>query len=77
MKIECQQQLYDALKRIAAYSPPENLRKHSGRVYGLDGDEAIEMAYENVIQEAKNAIRGMRRPTVTKVAHGIGKDQAS
>jgi len=36
---------FDALKRIASYTPPE-----------------IEMAYENVIQEAKIAVRGKRRP---------------
>lgn len=29
---------------------------------GLDENEAVEMAYENVIQEAKSAIRGMQRP---------------
>lgn len=70
MTIEREQKLYDALKRIAAYAPPENLRKHSERVYGLEGDEAIEMAYENVIQEAKNAIKGMRRPTAPKTKGG-------
>ena len=60
MSIEREQKLYDALKRIASYTPPEN----------LDGDEAIEMAYENVIQEAKNATRGMRRPTAPKPEGG-------
>ena len=62
MTIELQQKLYDALKRIAAYTPPEKLRKNSERVYGLEAEEAIEMAYENVIQEAKNAVKGVRRP---------------
>ncbi|MFY9479147.1 MAG: hypothetical protein WAQ08_15995 [Aquabacterium sp.] len=33
--------------------------------YGEE-DEAIEMAYENVLAEAKGAIKGVRRPTVTK-----------
>ena len=66
MSIEREQKLYDALKRISSYTPPEKLRKTSGRVYGLDGDEAIEMAYENVIQEAKIALRGMRRPANRK-----------
>lgn len=54
--------LYDALKRITAYLDPEKLRKVAERKYGLEPEEAIEMAYENVLQEAKNAIRGMRRP---------------
>lgn len=55
---------YDALKRIASYTPPDRMRRDNerGRGYGLDADEEIEMAYENVIQEAKNAIRGKRRP---------------
>lgn len=57
-----EQRMYDALKRISRYQQPENLRAQSKRLYGLDGDEAVDMAYENVINEAKNAIRGMRRP---------------
>ena len=57
---------YDALKRIASYTPPDRMRRDNerGRGYGLGADEEIEMAYENVIQEAKNAIRGKRRPAV-------------
>lgn len=55
--------LYDALKRIASYDSPEKLRRNSWRAYGLDDpSEAIEFAYENVLAEAKAAIRGMRRP---------------
>lgn len=64
MSIERQQKLFDALKRISSYTPPEKLRKTSERAYGLESSEAIEMAYENVIQEAKNAIKGMRRPSL-------------
>lgn len=55
---------YEALKRIAGYTPPDKMRRDNerGRGYGLDAGEEIEMAYENVIQEAKNAIHGRRRP---------------
>lgn len=67
MSIEREQKLYDALKRIAAYTPPEKLHKYAQRDYGLDGSEAIEMAYENAICDAKNAIKGMRRPAAHKV----------
>lgn len=57
------QRLYDALKRITRYQSPEWIEKHAWSEYGLEsGDEAISMAYENVIFEAKAAIRGMRRP---------------
>lgn len=59
-----EQRYYDALKRIASYKSPEWLRKFAAREYGLDNaSEAIEMAYENVIEEAKEAIRGRRRPS--------------
>ncbi len=56
---------FDALKRIASYTPPEKMRRDNerGQGYGLDAEEEIEMAYENVIQEAKNAVRGKRRPS--------------
>ena len=53
---------FDALKRIASYEPPERLRRNSGDDYGLDADEAIEYAYQNVIAEAKGALKGMKRP---------------
>ena len=57
-----EQRLYDALKRIASYDSPETLQRVSQKRYGLEPEEAIEFAYENVIQEARNAIKGMRRP---------------
>ena len=55
---------FDVLKRIASYDSPERLRRDSEKSYGLDYTEALEMAYDNVLQEAKNAIRGARRPVV-------------
>jgi hypothetical protein len=64
MKLAVQQRLYDALKRINEYRSPEYIRKHSGKEWGLDdGNEAIEMAYENVLNEARVALRGVRRPS--------------
>lgn len=60
------QKFYDALYRIAQYDSPERLKKRAERDYGLDGGEAIEMAYDNVISEAKSAIKGLRRPTEAK-----------
>ena len=58
-----EQRYFDALKRISQYEPPERLRRNAEKEYGIEGDEAIEMAYENVIQEAQNAVKGRRRPT--------------
>jgi hypothetical protein len=60
--LQREQRLYDALKRITRYQSPDHLRRTAERKYGLDGDEAIEMAYENVLNEARSAISGLRRP---------------
>ena len=57
-----EQLFYDTLKTITQYDAPERLRKRAERDYGLTGDEAIEMAYENVLQSARWAIKGKRRP---------------
>lgn len=61
--IEREMILWEALRKITAYDPPERIKRTAVSRYGLDPAEAIEMAYENVLTEAKNAIRGMRRPT--------------
>lgn len=48
------------LKRIASgYQTPQQLRRGSEKQYGLDADEAIEYAYENIQQEAKEAVAGV------------------
>lgn len=57
------QRYYDALRRIAHdYASPEELRRTAERRYWLNGDEAIAMAYENVMEEARVAIHRKRRP---------------
>ena len=54
---------YDTLKAIATARSPTWMRKFAAREYGLDNAaEAIEMAYENLIDSAQSAIRGRRRP---------------
>ncbi len=58
-----EQKLYDTLKRIATgYQTTKQLRKDSQGEWGLDYEEALEMAYENIQQDAKSAIKGMKRP---------------
>lgn len=52
--------LYGALKRISQYQSPESLRRHAESDYGLDAEEAIEYAYDNVRHEAAAAIKGVR-----------------
>ena len=54
--------LYDALKRISkVYETPNQLKRSCGNYYGLEYQEALEMAYENIQGEAKLAIKGIRR----------------
>lgn len=59
-RTELEIHLLTTLRLIAAHRPPKNLRANSMSLYGLDPDEAIEMTYENVLFEAKNATRGIR-----------------
>lgn len=54
--------MYAALKRITQYQSPERLRRSSRKEWGLDYEEALEGSYENVIQEAKDGIKGVRLP---------------
>lgn len=68
-KVDYEARFYAALKRITIYDPPAYLRKSSEMAYGLDHAEALEMAYENVIREAKAALCGYRRPSA-KVGTG-------
>lgn len=62
MKVEQQQRLYDALKRITQYDTPTRLKKDSRGDWGLDYEEALEMSYENIQEEAKSALKGIKRP---------------
>jgi hypothetical protein len=61
MKIDHQQKMYDALKKITKYMTPDQIRRDSDGS-GLDYEEYLEMVYENIQQEAKNAIYKLRRP---------------
>lgn len=54
--------LFAALKTIAAYQTPGQLRRGSQRDWGCGYEEALEMAYENIQQTAKNAVKGIQRP---------------
>lgn len=55
---------YDTLRKIARdFMTPDQLRRAAQKSYGLDYEEALEMAYENIQSLAKAAIHGKRRPT--------------
>lgn len=67
MNEDQKRRMYDALKRIArGYQSADQLRRNSERQYGLDYTEALEYAYENMQQDARNAIAGLRRPREKK-----------
>lgn len=52
--------LYAALRRIAAYDTPSRMRKSSQKDWGCDYEDCLEMAYENIQEEAKRAVKGLR-----------------
>jgi len=57
-----EQRYFDALKRIAKdFQTSDQLRKRAGQ-YGCDHVDELEMAYENMQQAARDAIKGRRRP---------------
>ena len=60
--IEKYQKIYDTLKQISKFQTLKQLQRNSERQYGLEYEEVIEMAYENIIDGAKLALKGMRRP---------------
>ena len=49
------------LKRIAKhYQTPAKMRKNSEKDFGLEYEEALEHAYENIQNEADLTIKGIR-----------------
>lgn len=59
-KTDLEVRLFAALKRITQYDAPEKLRRRAERDYGVGPEDAVEMAYENVLSDAKGAIHGVR-----------------
>lgn len=62
-------QMHTALKRIGMYQTPKQLRKDSSKDWGIDFEEAIEMAYENIQQEAKAGVKNIRIPVINLLTH--------
>ena len=54
-------QMLNALKKIKAYQSPEKLRKDSSKDWGLDFEESIEMAYENIQGDAAFACKNVKQ----------------
>ena len=61
--LEERDRFWRALHTISKYMTPRELQTKSGRVYGLPPDEATESAYENVLEAARAAIKGARKPS--------------
>lgn len=57
-----EQRYFDALKRITLYQSLNRLNCRCWKDWGLSYLEALEMAYENMQQDAKRAIGARRRP---------------
>jgi hypothetical protein len=54
--------MHGALKAITKYQTPDQLRKSSRKDWGVELEEALEMAYENIQETAKDGISGVRLP---------------
>lgn len=55
-------QMLLALKTIAnEYQTPAQMRRDIKKQYGLDFEEIIEMAYENIQGYAKNSCKGVKQ----------------
>lgn len=53
--------MYHALKVIhAEYQTAQQLIKNSEKDYGVDPQEALEMAYDNIKETARAGIKGVR-----------------
>lgn len=53
--------MLDTLQKIAKYyQSPNQLRRASEKDYGLDFEEALEMSYDNIQEDAKKAIKGVK-----------------
>ena len=61
--LEERDRFWRALHTISKYMPPRELVAKSERVYGLPPSEVIEYAYDNVLNTAKGAIKGTRKPS--------------
>jgi hypothetical protein len=54
-------QMYLALRRIAQYMTPAQIRRSSEKQYGLGFEECMEYSYENIQGEAKTGLKNVRK----------------
>lgn len=56
------ERMYLMLLRIKQYQSPSKMRRDSQKDWGVGFEECLEMAYENIQQEAARGLKGVRRP---------------
>lgn len=59
-KIQFNRMLFTLEKIAKEYEKPGKMRKNSEKEYGLDYEECLEMAYENIQSEAAFSIKGIK-----------------
>jgi hypothetical protein len=64
-RIDYETRFRTALIRITRYDTTAALRREAETRYGLTYAEGLEMAYENIREEARTALKGYRRPRRT------------
>jgi hypothetical protein len=52
--------MLSTLHRIKAYDTTKYMRKNAEKYYGLDYEDVLEMAYENIQGEAKMGLKGIK-----------------
>jgi soluble cytochrome b562 len=55
----------NALIEITKYQTPDKLHRDSKKDWGVEFEEALEMAYENIQSTAKYAVKGVRALNAT------------
>lgn len=61
-QIEDYNRMYGALLTIAKdYMSVGKLRKEGEKIYGIDYEEVLEMAYENIQELAKAAVKNVKQ----------------
>lgn len=57
------QSYFDVLRHIGRdFASSDEVVRKSEQLYGLDPHETVAMAYDHLIQLAKDAVKGKRRP---------------
>lgn len=58
-KLQFNLMLYQ-LRAFADSKPTEYLKKHSFKEYGISYEDFIEMSYINILDDARDCVRGIR-----------------